>query len=67
VSGAHLIDTHDMPVCDGVWALYADACARFGHVATMIERDAAMPPLDELLEELARARAIAGASTAMAA
>jgi uncharacterized protein (UPF0276 family) len=58
--GAHcLIDSHDSPVCDAVWDLYAKACARFGAVATMIERDDAIPPLDELLTELdvARARA----------
>jgi uncharacterized protein (UPF0276 family) len=51
-----LIDTHDSPVIDGVWALYAKAMLRFGPVATMIERDANIPPLDELLQELAIAR-----------
>ncbi|WP_029623048.1 DUF692 domain-containing protein [Sphingomonas elodea] len=54
-----LIDTHDQPVPDLVWALYADALARLGPVATMIERDDAIPPLPELLAELDRARAIA--------
>ena len=54
-----LIDTHDHPVADAVWALYEAACHRFGPVATMIERDDHIPPLGELLEELdvARARA----------
>lgn len=56
--GTHLIDTHDQPVCDAVWALYGDAVARFGTVATMIERDDRIPPLGELVGELARARAI---------
>ncbi len=56
---AMLIDTHDAPVCDAVWRLYASACERFGHAATMIERDDAIPPLDELLAELDRARALA--------
>jgi uncharacterized protein (UPF0276 family) len=51
-----LIDTHDQPVPDGVWALYAHAVARCGPVATMIERDADIPPLSELLAELALAR-----------
>jgi uncharacterized protein (UPF0276 family) len=51
-----LIDTHDSPVVDGVWALYARAMSRLGPVATMIERDADIPPLDELLRELAIAR-----------
>ncbi len=54
-----LIDTHDAPVCDAVWQLYRRACERFGHAATMIERDDAIPPLDELLAELDQARAVA--------
>lgn len=54
-----LIDTHDQPVPDPVWALYAEALARTGPVATMIERDDAIPPLPELLAELDHARAIA--------
>lgn len=51
-----LIDTHDAPVCAEVWELYAQAAARFGPCATMIERDDTIPPLDELLAELAVAR-----------
>lgn len=53
------IDTHDQPVCDGVWQLYAKARLLLGHVATMIERDEGIPPLAELLEELNRARTLA--------
>ena len=56
-----LIDTHDRAVCEDVWALYANALARLGPVATMIERDADIPPLAELLDELARARALGAA------
>ncbi|KRA76394.1 hypothetical protein ASD89_01370 [Caulobacter sp. Root656] len=55
-----LIDTHDQPVPDPVWALYEIACRRFGPVATMIERDDDIPPLGQLLEELGIARARAG-------
>ncbi|WP_395606800.1 DUF692 domain-containing protein [Pseudomonas sp. B22129] len=55
-----LIDSHDSPVCAGVWALYAEARARLGPVATMIERDDEIPPLAELLEELSMARALGG-------
>lgn len=63
-----LIDTHDAPVCGAVWDLYAAAVARFGSCATMVERDDAIPPLDELLDELDRARATASrAETAAAA
>jgi len=56
-----LIDTHDAPVPPPVWALYERAMARLaGPVATMIERDDAIPPLEDLLAELAIARDIAG-------
>ncbi|WP_430434016.1 MNIO family bufferin maturase [Methyloversatilis sp.] len=55
----HLVDTHDQPVCEEVWALYDIACGMFGEVATMIERDDNIPDLHELLNELARARRIA--------
>ena len=56
----HRIDTHDAPVIDAVWELYAHALRRFGAVSTMIERDDAIPPLDELVQELDTARGIAG-------
>lgn len=55
-NGELLIDTHDHPVPDPVWELYAAAVRRFGAVPTMIERDADIPPLDELLAELETAR-----------
>jgi uncharacterized protein len=57
--GDHLVDTHDHPVADPVWALYRRALERFGPVATMIERDDRLPPLPELLDELDIARGIA--------
>lgn len=56
-----LIDTHDAPVCAGVWALYAAVLARIGPRPTLIERDSALPPLPELLAEAARADALLGA------
>ncbi len=65
--GEILIDTHDRAVCDDVWSLYADAYARFGPVATMIERDDDIPPLDDLLTELDQARTIAAAQRSIAA
>lgn len=55
-NGALIIDTHDQPVPDPVWALYGDAIRRFGAVPTMIERDANIPPLNELVSELHQAR-----------
>jgi uncharacterized protein (UPF0276 family) len=57
--GTHLLDTHDQPVCEAVWSLYASSVARFGAVSAMIERDDHIPPLAELVDELGRARAIA--------
>jgi hypothetical protein len=54
-----IVDTHDQPVIDPVWSLYAHAVRRFGAVSTMIERDDNIPPLAELLVELDQARAIA--------
>ena len=61
------IDTHDAPIIDPVWRLYADALRRFGFVSTMIERDDHIPPLVELLTELDHARAIAAPILALAA
>jgi len=57
--GDYIIDTHDHPIIDPVWELYATAVRRFGPVATMIERDDHIPPLTELLSELDHARRIA--------
>jgi len=57
--GDMIIDTHDAPVADAVFDLYAHACRRFGPVSTMIERDDAIPPLAELCAELDRVRAVA--------
>lgn len=57
--GSHIIDTHDAPIAEEVFALYAEAIRRFGPVPSMIERDADIPPLPELLSELDRLRAIA--------
>lgn len=62
--GRWLVDTHDHPVCPEVWALFAEASARFPGAATMIERDDHLPPLAELVAELAQAREVAaGAPT----
>lgn len=57
--GTHVIDTHDAPVRDEVWELYGYALRRFGAVSTLLERDDNIPPLEELVAELGRARAVA--------
>ena len=54
--GDYLIDTHDHAVCAPVWDLYEYTIRRHGMVPTMIERDDNIPPLDELMAELAVAR-----------
>ena len=65
--GDYLIDTHDHPVSDPVWELYGAAVRRFGSVSTMIERDANIPPLEELCAELDAARQLAERTLARAA
>lgn len=65
--GNLIIDTHDQPVADPVWALYEEAVTRFGEVATMIERDDNIPPLAELLNEMEVARELAQQACADAA
>jgi uncharacterized protein (UPF0276 family) len=58
-NGNIIVDTHDHPIIGGVWDLYAEALRMFGPVSTMIERDAHIPPLAELMAELEQARCIA--------
>jgi uncharacterized protein (UPF0276 family) len=53
-----LIDTHDAPVAEAVWSLYARALAYFGPRPTLIEWDSKLPSLSRLLAEAARAQAI---------
>jgi uncharacterized protein (UPF0276 family) len=53
-----LIDTHSAPVAEAVWDLYRVALERFGPVPTLIEWDAQLPPLAELVAEADRANAI---------
>lgn len=52
-----LVDTHDAPVTPAVWQLYAAAVERFGRVPTLLEWDARLPPLDELVAEARKADA----------
>lgn len=55
----HIVDTHDHPIIPSVWELYAEALRRFGPISTLIERDAHIPPVSELVEELNQARSVA--------
>jgi len=62
-----LIDTHGARVGETVWRLYEAALARFGPVPPLIEWDTALPPLEVLLDEAARAQARLEAAHAVAA
>lgn len=62
-----IIDTHDHPIADPVFELYAAAVQQFGRVSTMIERDDNIPPLPELLDELDQVRRIGEAQLKQAA
>jgi uncharacterized protein (UPF0276 family) len=57
-NGPLLLDTHDHAVCDGVWELYRLALKRFGRISTLVEWDDHIPPLERLIEESGRARAV---------
>lgn len=54
----HRLDTHDSPVCDEVWALYAEAIRRTGSVSTLIEWDEHIPSFERLQQEVETARAV---------
>jgi uncharacterized protein (UPF0276 family) len=56
--GETYIDSHARPVDEAVWRLTERICARFPVRAIVVERDEALPPFDDLLAEIARARAI---------
>lgn len=58
-SGTHLVDTHDQPVSEDVWDLYAAALRRFGPVSTIIERDDDASSLGEIVAEVERSRNVA--------
>ena len=55
--GALLVDTHDRPVAEPVWALYRRFLALAGSRPTLVERDADIPAWTELLAEARRAEA----------
>lgn len=62
VNDAHgeiVVDDHGSRVCPQVWELYRYAIHCFGGVPTLIEWDTDVPALDVLIDEAARARAIA--------
>jgi uncharacterized protein (UPF0276 family) len=55
-----IIDTHIGPIIEPVWDLYRYTLRRAGRlIPTLIEWDQDIPPLDEVLDEVDRARAAA--------
>ena len=56
-NGPLLIDSHDAPIDDAVWALHTHLVQRIGPRPTLIERDDNLPAFAELLAERARAQA----------
>lgn len=50
------IDTHGATVIDPVWDLLDEAYAAFGPIPTVLERDFNLPPVPDLIDEVARIR-----------
>ena len=63
---ALLIDSHDAPVAERVWALHRRLLDRIGPRPTLIERDGEVPAFDALLVEQARADAALAAVSVVA-
>ena len=51
----YILDTHDHPVLDPVWSLYARAIERCGPTATLLEWDDSIPSFDEVHSEALKA------------
>ncbi|MBS1801551.1 MAG: DUF692 domain-containing protein [Acidobacteria bacterium] len=51
----YILDTHDHPVLDPVWALYARAIERCGPTATLLEWDDSIPSFDAVHAEALKA------------
>jgi hypothetical protein len=52
----YILDTHDHPVIDPVWALYDRAIERSGHTPTLLEWDDRIPSFDEVHNEAKKAQ-----------
>ena len=61
------VDTHGAAVIDPVWRLLAEAYALHGPLPTLLERDFNLPPLADLLGEVARVRALQAAAPPLGA
>jgi uncharacterized protein (UPF0276 family) len=52
------VDTHGADVIDPVWGLLAEAYRLCGSLPTLLERDFNLPPLEDLLREVEKIRAM---------
>jgi len=62
------VDTHAAAVVDPVWALLDEAYGLYGPLPTVLERDFNFPPVETLLDEVAKIRTLqtdAGASRSL--
>jgi uncharacterized protein (UPF0276 family) len=64
--GKLIVDTHGADCCDDVLALLERTLAKTGPVPVLLERDQAIPPLAQLLAEVAKIKAIWTRATAKA-
>ena len=55
--GDYVLDTHDHPVRDEVWNLYAEVWPRTGGVSTLLEWDDNFVSFEETWKEALRAKA----------
>ncbi len=50
-----ILDTHDHPVCDPVWDIYAEVIRRCGSIPTLLEWDDRIPSFNEVHKEALKA------------
>jgi uncharacterized protein (UPF0276 family) len=62
----YILDTHDHPVLDPVWQLYAKAIELVGPTATLLEWDDRIPSFDEVHKEALKAQRYVPANSAVA-
>lgn len=55
--GDYLLDTHDQPVCDPVWQIYADVYPQTGGVSTLLEWDDNFISYEGTCQEAKKAKA----------
>jgi uncharacterized protein (UPF0276 family) len=62
----YILDTHDHPVIDPVWELYAKTIERVGPTATLLEWDDEIPSFEEVHKEALKAKRYIPDKTAVA-